>query len=299
MRARAIAIVASLGLPAMVRAQSVLTPPTWPLWPAGAPGALGTAAEDTPSLTAYLPPAEKATGTGVLVFPGGGYVRLAVDKEGIQAARWLNELGVAAFVVRYRVGPRYHYPVMLEDAQRAVRVLRWRARELGVDSNRIGVMGFSAGGHMASLAGTHFDGGNAKSRDSVERVSSRPDFMILAYPVITMDPRFAHRGSRQNLLAADTTPELVHSMSTETQVTRETPPTFLVASTDDASVPVENTLMFYRALRDARVPAEMHIYERGRHGFGLAPDNPTLATWVTLCTNWMRSHGWLTRATAR
>lgn len=268
------------------------------LWAGAAPGALGVTDADTPSLTAYLPAPDRATGTGVLIFPGGGYIRLAVDKEGVQAARWLTSLGVAAFVVRYRVGPRYHYPVMLEDAQRAIRVARAHAAAWGVDAHRLGVIGFSAGGHMASLTGTHFDSGNASSIDPVERQSSRPDFMILAYPVITMDSVFAHRGSRANLLGDHATPEAIRVMSTETQVTHATPPTFLVASTDDASVPVENSLMFYRALRAARVPVEMHIYESGRHGFGLAPDNPILSTWVTLCTNWMREHGWLTRATA-
>src|SRR5690242_5667656 len=217
--------VATLGtslFPMMLRAQAVTTPPTWPLWPMGAPGALGSSAEDTPSLTAYLPSPERATGSAALIFPGGGYVHLAVEKEGVQAARWLNELGVAAFVVRYRVGPRYHYPAMLQDAQRAVRVLRARARDWHVDPQRIGVLGFSAGGHMASLAGTHFDDGNAGSNDAIERQSSRPDFMILAYPVITMDPRFAHKGSRANLLPDSASPELVRSMSTETQVTART-----------------------------------------------------------------------------
>ena len=295
----AVAAVANIGVSSMMRAQTVSTPPSWPLWPTGAPGALGSAEEDVPSVTAYLPSAQKATGTAVIVFPGGGYVHLSVAKEGIEPARWLNGLGVAAFVVRYRLGPRYHYPVMLQDARRAVRVLRARAREFGVDPHRIGLLGFSAGGHMASLAGTHFDAGNATDKDPVERVSSRPDFMILAYPVITMDLRFAHRGSRQNLLAADTTPELVRSMSSETQVTPETPPAFLVASTDDAVVPVENTLMFYQALRASHVPAEMHIYESGPHGFGLAPGNPTLATWVELCANWMRRNDWLTAAPGR
>lgn len=286
-----------LSMPAL--SQAVVTPPHWPLWPAGAPGALGSAEEDTPSVTAYLPPREHATGAAVVVFPGGGYVQLSVEHEGVQPARWLNELGVAAFVVRYRLGPRYHYPIMLDDARRAVRVVRARAAEFGVDPNRIGIMGFSAGGHMASVAGTHFDSGNAVDRDAVERVSSRPDFMILVYPVITMDPRFAHRGSRTNLLANDTTPALIRSMSTETQVTRQTPPTFLVASTDDAIVPVENTLMFYRALREAGVPAELHIYESAPHGFGLASDNPTLATWAELCANWMRKNGWLAPAASR
>lgn len=278
----------------MLRAQTPV-----PLWSGGAPGALGSAPEDTPNITPYLPAADRATGTGVVVFPGGGYVHLSMDKEGVEVARWLNGIGVAAFVVQYRLGPRYHYPVMLEDARRSVRVVRARARDWGVDPARVGVIGFSAGGHMASLAGTHFTPGTSDSSDPIERESSRPDFMILAYPVITMDPPFVHHGSRTNLLGDNPTAELVHSMSTETQVTSSTPPTFLVASTDDATVPVQNTLMFYQALHAAGVPAEMHIYESGRHGFGLAADNPTLATWVELCTNWLRSHGWLTRSPIR
>lgn len=267
-----------------------------PLWPAGAPGALGSGDEDTPNVTAYLPAADRATGTGVVVFPGGGYVHLSMENEGVDVARWLNGLGVAAFVVRYRLGPRYHYPVMLQDAQRAVRLVRARAREWGVDPSRLGVIGFSAGGHMASTAGTHVDAGNPGSTDAVERFSSRPDFMILAYPVITMDLQFAHRGSRTNLLGENPPPDLVRSMSNETQVTPGTPPTFLVASTDDSVVPVENTLLFYRALHAAGVPVEMHIYEHGQHGFGLALSDPSLGTWTALCANWLREHGWLTHA---
>jgi acetyl esterase/lipase len=266
-----------------------------PLWPSGAPGALGAGDEDTPSVTAYLPPADRAVGTGVVVFPGGGYAHLTVDKEGVQVAHWLNDLGVAAFVVHYRLGPRYHHPIMLEDARRAMRLVRARASEWSIDPHRIGVIGFSAGGHMASTAGTHFDRGNAASADVVERQSSRPDFMVLVYPVITMDMPFAHRGSRTNLLGENPSPQLVRTMSNETQVTPDTPPAFLVASTDDAVVPVENTLLFYRALHDAGVPVEMHVYEHGQHGFGLGQDDAALATWPALCAEWMRRHAWLTR----
>jgi acetyl esterase/lipase len=162
-----------------------------------------------------------------------------------------------------------------------------------VDPGRVGVVGFSAGGHMASTAGTHFDAGDASSSDSVERVSSRPDFMILVYPVITMEERWTHRGSRDRLLGASPPAELVQLMSNERQVTSQSPPTFIVSITDDAVVPVENSLMFYRALLDAKVPVELHVFESGRHGFGLAPDDPVLSTWPTLATAWMRRHGWL------
>jgi acetyl esterase/lipase len=264
------------------------------LWPGAAPGSLGTTEEDTPSLMVYLPPPGRATGTGVVIFPGGGYVHLSMEKEGTDVARWLTGIGVAAFVVRYRLGPRYHYPSMLEDAQRAVRVVRARAGAWGVDPHRLGVIGFSAGGHMASTAGTHFDDGHPASEDPVEHQSSRPDFMILVYPVITMNSQFAHPGSRDNLLGANPSPELVQAMSNETQVTPKTPPTFLVASTNDTVVPVENSLMFYQALHAAGVPVEMHIYESGPHGFGLGLEDPAVATWPALCANWMRGHGWLT-----
>jgi acetyl esterase/lipase len=208
-------------------------------------------------------------------------------------ARWLNELGIAAFVVHYRLGPRYHHPIMLQDAQRAVRLVRAGADRWHIDAHRIGVIGFSAGGHMASTAGTHFDGGSASSADPVDRQSSRPDFMILVYPVITMELPFAHQGSRANLLGENPAPELVRAMSNETQVGSQTPPTFLVATTDDAVVPVENTLLFYHALHRAGVPVEMHVYEHGQHGFGLALDDPELSTWTALCATWMRIHGWL------
>lgn len=266
------------------------------LWPSGAPGALGTAPEDQPSITPFLPPAGKGTGAAVVVFPGGGYQHLATEKEGVTAAHWLNGLGVAAFVVRYRLGPRYHHPVMLEDAQRAVRTVRARAAEWHLDPNRIAVLGFSAGGHMASTIGTHFDAGDSASADPIERVSSRPDLMILLYPVITMTDPYAHRGSRRNLLGENPSPELVRLMSNELQVTPQTPPTFIAATTDDRTVPIENALMFYQALHAAKVPVELHIFEHGSHGFGLAPDDPVLSSWTTLCERWLRRHGWLDAA---
>lgn len=268
-----------------------------PLWANGAPGAVGDTPEDRPTLTAYLPPADRATGGAALVFAGGGYGHIAVDKEGIPAARWLNSLGIAAFVVRYRLGPRYHHPAMLQDAQRAVRTVRARAAEWGVDPGRIGVVGFSAGGHLASTVGTHFDAGAAKSRDPVERASSRPDFMVLVYPVITMDERLTHRGSRVRLLGAQPAAELVRLLSNETQVSRDTPPTFIVATTDDRAVPVDNSLLFYRALATAAVPVELHLFETGRHGFGLAPDDPVLSSWTTQCAAWLRRHGLAQAAT--
>lgn len=275
---------------------SAQAPAELPLWSAGAPGALGTAPEDQPTITPFLPPADKATGAAVVIFPGGGYQHLATEKEGVVPARWLNGLGVAAFVVRYRLGPRYQHPVMLQDAARAVRTVRARAAVWHVDPSRIGVLGFSAGGHMASTIGTHFDAGDSSSADSIDRVSSRPDLMILLYPVITMSEPYTHHGSRTNLLGATPSPDLVHLMSNETQVTSQTPPAFIVATSDDATVPVENSVMMYQALHAAKVPVELHVFEHGPHGFGLAPGDPVLSSWTTLCERWLRRHGWLDAA---
>lgn len=264
-----------------------------PLWERAAPGAVGDSASDRPTITPYLLPAVQRPRAGVVVFPGGGYGHLAVDHEGDQVARWLNSLGIDAFVVQYRLGPKYHHPVMIQDAQRAIRTVRAHAQEWGVDPERVGVIGFSAGGHLASTTGTHFDDDLPVAGDAVDEQSARPDFMMLIYPVITMQASYTHRGSRTNLLGEDADPALVWELSNETQVTPRTPPTFLVHTTDDAGVPVENSLRFYRALREAGVPVEMHLFETGRHGFGLAPDNPVLSRWTTLAEAWMRSHGWL------
>ena len=266
---------------------------TIPLWPAGAPGALGSTPADQPEVTPYLPPVGRANGTGVVIFPGGGYAHLSMAHEGSEIANWLAGLGVTTFVVKYRLGPNYHHPTMLGDAQRAIRIARSRAAEWGVDPNRLGVIGFSAGGHLASTTGTHFDAGAASSGDAIERASSRPDFLILLYPVITMRDSVTHAGSRLNLLGNTPSAELVRLLSNEMQVTAQTPPTFLVHTVDDRTVPVENSLLFYRALRNAGVSAEMHIFEHGPHGFGLATTNPVLSSWTTLCENWMRMHGWL------
>lgn len=264
-----------------------------PLWSGAAPGAVGSEPTDIPTITPYLPSGGSPSATGVVVFPGGGYGHLAVDHEGEQVARWLNSIGVAAFVVRYRLGPTYRTPVMLQDAQRAIRTVRARSAEWGVSPERVGVIGFSAGGHLASTTGTHFADELPVVGDAVDGVSPRPDFMMLIYPVITMQAAYTHRGSRSNLLGEAAEDSAVWSMSNELQVTPTSPPTFLVHSTDDAGVPVENSLLMYRALREAGVPVEMHIYETGRHGFGLALENPLLATWSELAANWMRSHGWV------
>jgi len=265
------------------------------LWPAGAPGALGNQPEDQPSITPYVLPKGSGSGAAVVICPGGGYQTLAIDKEGYAFAKWLNGLGVSAFVLKYRLGPRYHHPIELGDAQRAIRIVRSRAAEYGLQPDRIGIMGFSAGGHLASTAGTHFDAGDASAADAIDRASSRPDFMVLCYPVITFG-KFAHAGSRRNLLGDNPDPKLVENLSNGLQVTKDTPPTFLFHTTTDATVPVENSVMFYSALRAAGVPAELHIYERGPHGVGLALSDPVLATWPARLADWMRIHGWITAA---
>src|SRR5215210_7541620 len=202
------------------------------LWPQGAPGALGKEAADVPTLTPYLAPKERATGAAIVICPGGGYQHLA-DHEGRPVAEWLNSVGVTAFVLKYRLGPRYHHPSMLQDAARAVRTVRARAAEWGLDPERVGILGFSAGGHLASTAGTHFDAGRADATDPVERVSSRPSLMILIYPVITMR-EMTHAGSKKNLLGENPTPELVALLSNEEQVTKATPAAVVDHTINDA-----------------------------------------------------------------
>jgi acetyl esterase/lipase len=277
-------------LAALARAQD---PTTVLLWPNGAPGALGNEDSDQPSLTIFLPVKNQANGTGVIVCPGGGYGALASNHEGRQVANWLNSLGIAAFVLKYRLGPRYHHPIELGDAQRAIRLVRGHASEYGVAPDRLGVMGFSAGGHLAATTGTHFDNGNAADPDPMQRASSRPDFLILGYPVISFSTPYTHQGSLHNLLGDNPDPKLTQSLSAELQVTPETPPTFLFHTTEDKTVPVENSVLFYLALRKAGVAAEMHIFERGPHGVGLALRDPALAMWPELLANWFRMRGLL------
>lgn len=263
------------------------------LWPGGAPGALGDDPTDNPSLTIYLPDPAKAVGAGVVICPGGGYVNLAMDHEGKQVAEWLNTQGMAAFVLKYRLGPRYHHPIELQDAQRAIRIVRSDAARFGVKPDRIGIWGFSAGGHLASTAATHFDSGDAGSIDPIDKVGSRPDFAILGYPVLSMHEPYVHAFSRKMLLGDNPDPKLVDLLSNELQVTAQTPPTFLFHTNDDNGVPPENSVLFYLALRKAHVPAEMHIFEHGAHGVGLAPKDPVLSIWPTLLANWFHTRGLL------
>ena len=260
------------------------------LWPNGAPGALGSADEDKPTLALYPATGPNKTATGVVVCPGGGYAHLAMDHEGTQIAAWLNDLGISAYVLKYRLGPKYHYPVELMDAQRAIRYVRSRAAEFGIRPDHLGIWGFSAGGHLAATAATHFGGSDAAA-DPIDRQSARPDFAILSYPVITMLEPYVHRGSRRNLLGDKPDPALVLLLSNELQVTNETPPTFLFHTTEDEVVPVENSIFFYLALKKAGVPAEMHIYQKGHHGVGLAHTDPVLSTWPNHLAAWLQLHG--------
>ena len=288
-----IASVMCLMAAACVAAEKTATRPEGKkevLWPNGTPGALGDKETDKPSLTVFPAPPEKATGAALIVCPGGGYGGLAIDHEGYQVVEWLNAEGISAFLLRYRVAP-YRHPAPLQDAQRAVRTVRARAGEWNIDPARIGMLGFSAAGHLVSTAGTHFDNGNPASDDPIERVGSRPDFIILIYPVITFKPPYAHMGSRNNLIGENPDPALIDNLSNNEQVNKDTPPAFLVHTGGDTGVPAENSVLFYLALRKAGVPAEMHLYEKGEHGFGLGGGDPVLSTWPKHCLDWLRGRG--------
>ena len=268
-------------------------PQTWPLWERNVPGALGQTPEDTPTITVYMPPSTAGPMTAVIVAPGGGYRTLSMNKEGRIPATYLNSLGVAAFVLKYRLGPKYHHPIELGDMQRAIRIVRSRASELRIAPDRIGVMGFSAGGHLAATASTNFDRGNASATDPIDRASSRPDFAILGYPVVTLTEPWTHQGSRTMLLGDKADAALARSLSLDTRVTSETPPTFLFHTNADTAVPVENSVHYFLALRKAGVPAEMHIFKDGPHGVGMPLNDAALGEWPKVLANWMRASGFL------
>jgi len=251
------------------------------LWPEGAPGALGSDTKDQPALTIHLPEKGKATGTAVVVNPGGGYRGLAADHEGLQVAQELNRRGIAAFVLRYRLRPDYEPSVALEDAKRALRYVRHNAEDYGIDEDRIGMLGFSAGGHLTSAAGTMWDKGDPEAKDPIDRESSRPDFIVPVYAVINRDlVKF----------------EMGDWATTDTQVSAETPPAFIVQTTEDTLVIAKHSLRFYEALLDKGVPAEMHIYQFGPHGLGLAPGDPDYGQWPGQMVNWLQRNGLLTDA---
>lgn len=295
MRTPLLSLALLLVVATTVNGQDWLTPVTTPrtvvLWPDGAPGAVGKEDQDVPTLTIYLPHARQATGAAIVICPGGGYGVHAMDHEGHQVARWLTSRGVTAAILKYRLGPRYHHPAMLQDALQAIRYVRVNAKDLHAQPDRIGILGFSAGGHLASTAATLFDEGNTAATAPMERASSRPDFAVLAYPVIAMNQPITHKGSQRNLLGEAPSADLLAKLSTEQQVTARTPPTFLFHTDADAGVPPENSVVFYLALRRAGVPAELHIYEKGPHGVGLAPAEPNLRTWGDRLLGWMEARG--------
>lgn len=273
---------------------SVLTGETQLLWPDGTtPMAKGAGPGHEPSITVYLPAPEKASGTGIVVCPGGGYGTLALDHEGEQVAQWLTGEGIAAFVLQYRHAPDYGHPVPLMDAQRAVRTVRYNAAQWGLNPDRIGILGFSAGGHLTASTGVLHEGGNPDAADPIDRVSARPDFMAPVYGVITMQDDYTHRGSRKNLLGENPDPALVERYSLERQVNATTPPAFLVHTTEDQAVPVENSIQLYLALHHAGVPVEMHLYEKGRHGLGLGGGDAAFATWPAHLIDWLKVNGLL------
>ena len=262
------------------------------LWPQGAPGAVGAEEQDKPHLeifTGYGP----APHTAVIVCPGGGYTHLAYEKEGTQIAEWLNLRGITAFVLTYRLAPRYQYPQPILDGYRSVRWVRSHAAEYHVAADRIGMWGFSAGGHLVGMVGTHFDDGNPQAADPIDRVSDRPDFVISSYGVLTLLPEVAKPGTLKTLLGDRVTQSLLDEVSPDKHVTAQTPPFFLFSTTADQGVPPLSTVTFYAALVRASVPAEMHIFQTGPHGTALGQSNPELAEWPTLLENWLRINGWI------
>ena len=279
---------------------STLAPAAEPvrLWNGDAPGALGQADHDIPTLTPYLPTDDKAIGTAIVVCPGGGYGGLA-GHEGEGYAKWLADNGVAAFVLKYRLGSNgYRHPVMLNDVSRAIRLVRTRAAELKIDEHRVGVMGSSAGGHLASTAITHFDTGRADAADAVERQSSRPDFGVLCYAVISMEDGVTHGGSKANLLGKTPEPQLVELLSNEKQVTKGTPPCFVWSTGDDKAVSVVNSLQFVTALQKSGVSYDFHVYQKGPHGIGLSEGRNGVPAgdvhpWGKDLLYWLRQNGWL------
>jgi acetyl esterase/lipase len=265
-----------------------------PLWPDGAPGALGNSTNDIPTLTPYLCESN-ANGAAMVICPGGGYGHLAAH-EGNDYALWLNQHGVTCFVLKYRLGSNgYHYPAEFQDVTRAMRWVRAHTDDYKIDLKRVGIMGSSAGGHLASMAMTHFDSGATNSIDAIERQSSRPDIGILCYPVITMG-EFAHKGSRDNLLGTNPPRKLVKLLSSELQVKTNTPPCFIWTTSEDKTVPPENTLMFAAALRKNHVPFDVHIYQKGGHGMGLGnhkDPNAPLHPWTADCLFWLKEQGFV------
>jgi acetyl esterase/lipase len=258
------------------------------LWDHAAPLAVGDEAQDIPTITHYAP--AHPDGSSIVICPGGGYENLA-DHEGPPVAQWLNDLGITGFVLKYRLAPRYRHPAMWLDVSRAIRMVRARAGEWKLDPERVGVLGFSAGGHLASTVSTHFDADDRSPDDPIDQQSARPDVAVLLYPVITLHAPSAHTGSRRNLYGPSPSPAQLDLLSNDRHVTPRTPPTFIFHTVEDAAVPIENALLYAAALRRARVPFELHAYEPGHHGVGLARQHPVLSTWTACCINWLRIRG--------
>jgi len=298
MKKTLIAMILSLSVGLASADSNVIT-----LWPEGVPGVRNIGVEKIgngynsnvtdASLTRVGPAVDRPNGTAVIICPGGGYVRMSTAREGEQYANWLSTLGVTAFVLKYRM-QEYGHPAPLQDVLRAVRTLRSRAAELGIDPARIGVMGSSAGGHLAASAGTLFDHPLGRTGAPLDATSARPDFLMLMYPVITMQDPAAHAGSRKALLGAAPSPEAVALMSLEKQVTPATPPTLLIHTQEDQAVPVENSILFYQALTRAKVPAEMYLFEHGSHGMGMRDGLGTTSAWPRRAEEWLRERGLLT-----
>jgi acetyl esterase/lipase len=279
------------------------------LWPEGVPGAIAGAGPEIytnervsnvhdPTLTVFPAPPEKNTGSAVIVCPGGGYTIQAIEKEGRAVAEWLNAIGVNAFVLRYRL-KEYGHPAPLRDVLRAVRMLRAEPARWRISPDRIGVLGFSAGGHLAASAATMFDDPDGKTGASLDATSARPDFAVLVYPVIRLVGPEAHSGSWKSLLGEPATPEMRERMSPDTRVTKQTPPTFLVHGGTDTAVPPENSVAFYLALRRTGVPAELHLFQDGAHGFGLLPGNGPISDWPKRCAEWFARRSVLTAPAPR
>ncbi|TFW34931.1 alpha/beta hydrolase [Massilia horti] len=298
MKRIALALLLAAALPLSQAAPKVL-----PLWPEGVPGAkpaLGPERFENgrvsnisePTITVYGPAVDRQNGTAVIICPGGGYVRESFQREGEQYATWLSTLGVTSFVLKYRL-QEFGHPAPLQDVLRAVRLVRSKAAEFHVRADRIGVMGSSAGGHLAATAGTLFDNPLGRTGAQLDAVSARPDFLMLMYPVITMDGPAVHTGSRKALIGGAPSAETVQLMSVEKQVTKDTPPTLLIHTQEDKSVPVENSIMFYQALTRAAVPAEMYLFEHGAHGMGMKPGLGTASNWPRRAEEWLRERGLL------
>ena len=281
-------------------------PPVIDLWPEGVPGLKPNPGPEKLSATGNVSNVSHATltvslaehpnGTAVIVCPGGSYLTLSFQKEGLEAAQWLNRHGITAFVLKSRL-VEYGQPAPLQDVLRAIRLVRSQAATYGVAADRIGILGFSAGGHLAGSAGTLFADPLGRTGAPLDAVSARPDFMMLIYPVITMEDPYAHANSRKSLLGAQTSPELQAHWSLEEQVTPQTPPAFLVATEEDKTVPPMNSMLFYQALMKAHVPAELHLFEKGVHGFGLRLTSGPTAHWPDRAVDWMTSHGWIPATT--